>query len=52
MCDLEHLGRCIRPFENVWVLDSHKYTKDTIKVGYAANLLQMNVTNKHRDRVK
>ena len=50
--DPEDLERFIRQLENVWVLESHKYKKDITKIRYAANLLQKNGTDRHRDRVK
>ena len=48
----EDLERFIRHLENVWVLESHKYKKDIIKIRYAANLVQMNGTDRHTDLVK
>ena len=50
--DPEDLERFIRQLENVWVLDSHKYKKDITIIRYAANLLQKNGTDKHRDPVQ
>ena len=51
-CDPEDLERFIRQLENEWVLESHKYKKDITKIRYAANLLQKNGTDRHRDPVK
>ena len=50
--DPEDLERFIRRLENVCVLESHRYKKDITKIRYAANLLQKNGTDRHRDPVK
>ena len=47
--DLEDLEWFIRQLENVWVLASHQYKKDITKIRYAANLLQKNGNERHRD---
>ena len=49
--DPEDLERFIRQLKNIWVLESHKYKQDITKILYAANVLQQNGTDKHRDPV-
>ena len=50
--DLEDLERFLNQLENVWALESHKYTKDITKIRYAANLLHRNTIDKHLNPVK